>query len=132
MSDKDQGLNFQLNINVDNTIDLANIRDEFRKFPVLLYRYSEAKSDSERDYDNEKARFEEMKAAVYVELKNSETKYTENHLKAAIDSDPRVIEAKNKMLTAKRTYSTLKNFVDSLVSKKDMLIQLGADMRKER
>ena len=128
----DTGLDFQLNINKDNLIDLPNLRDEFRRMPIIQYRYSEAKSDAERDYDGDKARYEEMKSQVYVELKTSGEKYTENHLKAAIEIDPRVVDLKKKMLDSKRTYNTLKNYTESLSTKKDMLIQLGADMRKER
>ena len=129
---QDKGLNFELNISEDHHIDLPNLRDEFSKFPIILYAYSEAKADAEKVYDLDKSFIKEIEAQVYVELKTSGEKYTENHAKAAVDCDPRVLEARKKMYDSKRTYNTLRNYVETLHSKKDMLMQLGADLRKEK
>lgn len=116
---------------IDNEIDVANLQDEFRNFPSILFHYAELKANVEREHDLNKANYEESKARVYLEIKGSVEKITEKHLDATIINSEVVKDAKQTMLTAKRDLDTLKNYVESLRAKKDMLIQLGADMRKE-
>jgi hypothetical protein len=124
-------IDIELNPDTDNMIDATDLGTEFREFPPKLFRYSEKKSDAERDHDLAKNRYEEVRAQVYLEIKRGGEKVTEKHLDALIEVDVRVQGAFVTMVQAKRDLETLKNFVDSLRAKKDMLIQLGADARKE-
>ncbi len=116
----------------DNRINVADLQEEFREFPSTLYSYLEDKTRAESLYDVMKSQYEEMRAQVYVEIKNSGEKVTENAVDARIEIDSRVKEAKYRMFEAKRDAETIKNYVESLRAKKDCLIQLGADSRKER
>lgn len=121
----------ELDFDKDNTIDVANLQKEFRNFPPTLYRYSEIKAEAEEAYDLKKAEYEEKRAETYIAIKQREGKITEANLDAMIETDGDVKKALREMLSAKKDLETIKGYVESLRAKKDMLIQLGADARKE-
>lgn len=121
----------ELNFEKDNTIDVANLPKEFRNLPPLIYRYSEIKAEAEETYDLKKAEHDELRSKKYLEIRSREGKITEATLEATIDTDEEVKKALRDMLSAKRDLETLKGYLESLRAKKDMLIQLGADARKE-
>ena len=121
----------ELDFEKDNTIDVASLQKEFRNLPPILYRYAEIKAESEHAYDIKKAEYEELRSAKYIEIKSKEGKVTEANVSAMIEVDAEVKKALRDMLEAKRDLETLKGYLESLRAKKDMLIQLGADARKE-
>ena len=121
----------ELNSEKDNTIDVTNLTEEFRGIAPLIYRYGEAKANAEHAYDLSKAELDELKAQLYMEIKSSGEKVTEKHVEAIIDHNDRVKAAVRKTLELKRDLETIKSYTESLRAKKDMLIQLGADSRKE-
>jgi len=116
----------------DNRIQVENLQDEFREFSSTLFSYLEEKANAESLYDYQKSKYEEVRSEVYLEKKSSGEKISEKHIESMIETDARVKEQRVKMLMAKRDMDTIKNYVESLRSKKDMLIQLGADQRKEK
>lgn len=120
-----------LDLEKDKEIDPANLHEEFRAFPSTLYSWLEAKASAEQEYDLSKAVYEEAKSLKYLELKESGEKLTENHLSARIEADEVIKKCLRNVFTAKRDLETFKNYVESLRAKKDMLIQLGSDRRKE-
>ena len=120
-----------LNPEKDLDIDVKDLTAEFKKLSLLLFRYYEAKADSEREYDKVKQTHEEIRARVYRGLKSSGDKLTEKALEAAIDSNDDVLSIQTMMLDAKRTLATWYGAVESMKAKKDCLIQLGADRRAE-
>ena len=115
----------------DNAIDVADLKTEFQVLPPTLFRYSEQKAEAEREHDLAKGQYEEIRSQVYIEIKKGTEKVTEKHLEALIETDSRVRAAFVTMIDAKRDLETMKGYVESLRAKKDMLIQLGADARKE-
>jgi hypothetical protein len=64
--------------------------------------------------------------------KNSGEKVKEKHLESILDIDTTVMSAKSNMLNCKHSFETIRGYVDALRAKKDMLVQLSADMRTER
>lgn len=123
----------QLNPEVDLSVDASNLNSEFRNFPTILYRYCVYKADVERNRDIAKAKLKEIKAITYKRIKSDPSvKHTEKSLEAEIDTDPAVLEAQSKWIEAEHNASTWNGAVDSMKAKKDCLIQLGADSRKER
>lgn len=120
-----------INLENDNQIDTSNLQVEFREFPSTLFAWGEAGADAALDYELSNSVYEETRASLYLKIKSSGDKVTEKHLEALIDTDPSVKEALLKSFAAKRDLDTMKNYVESLRAKKDMLIQLGADARKE-
>ena len=123
----------ELNPDVDLDIDVSNLSAEFRRFPITLYRYSQYRAKIETQRDMAKAMLKELRATVYKRVKSDvSAKHTQSSLEAEIDTDPTVIEASRKLMRAEHDATTWAGAVESMRSKKDVLIQLGADQRKDK
>ncbi len=116
----------------DHIINVARLQEDLVAFPTILYFYTCKKADAEREYEASKFNYDEARAAVYLMTKNSGEKVTEKHLESILDIDTTVMSAKSNMLNSKHSFETIKGYVDALRAKKDMLVQLSADMRTER
>lgn len=122
----------ELNPDTDLTIDVADLTREFREFPILMYRYMQQRAKAEAKRDILKGKVKEARAQVFKELKKDTTqKHTAISLEAEIDSHPSVIQANLVFIQAEHDASTWSGAVDSMRAKKDCLIQLGSDRRKE-
>lgn len=122
----------ELNPEVDLSVNVANLDVEFRTFPSTLYRYSCVKADAAKQRDIAKATLKEVKAATYKRIKSDvSVKHTEKSMEAEIDTDQIVMDLQRKLIDAEHTLATLEGSVESMRAKKDMLIQLGSDRRKE-
>ena len=122
----------ELDPEIDNTIDTSDLSTEFKNLPPTMYGYRVELASAEHGYDLAKATYEELRSAKYLEIRSREGKVTEATVEATLDIDPEIKAAKRKMLEAKRDMETVDGFMESLRAKKDMLIQLGADARKEQ
>jgi RecB family endonuclease NucS len=86
----------------------------------------------EAQRDVAKAKLKEIRAITRKRIRQDTTvKHTESSLEAEIDTDPQVIEAQMKFIRAEHDAATWYGAVDSMKAKKDVLIQLGSDRRKE-
>ena len=111
---------------------IAYLSDEFRNIPVYLFHYGEAKVRAQYALDLAKAQYERLVDEKYCQLKaDTVVKHTDPQAKAASKLDPQVIVAQNEMFSIKKDVGILIAYLESLRAKKDMLIQLGADARKE-
>ena|SRR5271165_6988110 len=123
----------ELNPESDLVVNATDLNSEFRSFSLLFYRYCLQKADVEKKRDLAKARLEELKAVTYKRVKmNVAVKHTEKSVEAEIDTDPMVLEAERRFIEAEHEAKTVGSAVESMRAKKDCLIQLGADARKER
>lgn len=122
----------ELNPDKDLAINVADLTTEFREFPIVMYRYSQARADADTRRDLMKAKLKETKALVYRMIKtDTSVKHTAQSMEMEIDLHPSVIEANIKFVQAEHDASTWAGAVESMRSKKDVLIQLGSDRRKE-
>ena len=122
----------ELNPSVDLSIDVANLSQEFRFFPTVFYQYCLQKAKIEASRDIAKSKLKEARALCYKRIKSDlSLKLTEKGIEAEIDTDPSVIEANMKFIRAEHDATTWCGAVDSMKAKKDCLIQLGSDRRKE-
>ena len=122
----------ELNPEVDLEIDVANLTAEFKNFPTIMYRYALYRAKIEAKRDMAKAKLKEVKAAVYKRVKSDiSAKHTQSSIEAEIDIDPTVIEAQGKLIRAEHDATTWSGAMESMRAKKDCLIQLGSDRRKE-
>jgi hypothetical protein len=122
----------ELNPEVDLSIDIGNLTQEFRNLPILLYRYSQQRAKVEAQRDMAKATLKEVKAVVYKRIKSDNSaKHTEKSMEAEIDTDEAVKKANGTLVRAEHDATTWAGAVDSMKAKKDVLIQLGSDRRKE-
>ncbi|MDX1471019.1 MAG: hypothetical protein R3213_05950 [Flavobacteriaceae bacterium] len=122
----------KFDINENHKIDNARLSHEFRWMPVILFHYGQAKAEAQYQCDLAEARYKEAEQSKYFHYKSDkELKYTDKQAEAAAKSDAQVIELKNTYFAIKKDVGTLVAYLESLRAKKDMLIQLGADARKE-
>jgi hypothetical protein len=122
----------ELNPEVDLDIDTENLTSEIKRLSLVLYRYYKYKAQVETKRDVAKAKLREVKANSYKRIKSDTfVKHTEKSLEAEIDTDPYVIEAQMVLIRAEHDASTWFGAVDSMKAKKDMLVQLNSDRRKE-
>jgi hypothetical protein len=122
----------ELNPETDLEIDVNDLTAEFKKLSLMLFRYYQNKAKVEAQRDIAKAKLKETRAIVRKRIKlDTSVKHTESSLEAEIDTDPQVIEAQNKFVRAEHDAATWYGAVDSMKAKKDCLIQLGSDRRKE-
>ena len=122
----------ELNPETDLVIDINNLTNEFKELSLLLYRYYQHKARVEAQRDIAKAKLKEVRAIVRKRIRADTTiKHTESSLEAEIDTDPQVNEAQMKFIRAEHDAATWYGAVDSMKAKKDVLIQLGSDRRKE-
>ena len=121
-----------LNPETDLSVDIHNLTSEFRYLPGLLFRYYQYKAKVESIRDIAKAKLKETKAVVYKTIRSGSTKHSEKSIEAEVDSHPDVVAAQIKLIKAEHDATTWEGAVDSMKAKKDMIIQLGADSRKER
>jgi len=123
----------ELNPDVDLSIDIHNLTTEFKQLSLTLFRYYQNKAKVEAQRDIAKASLKEARAVSYKRIKSDPSvKHTEKSLEAEIDTDPVVLEAQMKLIRAEHDATTWSGAVDSVKAKKDMLIQLGSDRRKEQ
>ena len=124
--------NIILNIDENHKIDNTNLPFEFRQMPVILFHYGQSKAEAQYQCDLAEARYKEIIDALYCQFKSDkDTKCTDKQAEALAKSNPQTIELKNIYLAIKRDVGTLVAYMECLRAKKDMLIQLGADARKE-
>ncbi len=122
----------ELNPEVDLSIDINNLSSEIRNLSVKLYRYYQHKAKVESERDMAKAILKETKAEAYKRIKSDlKVKHTEKSLEAEIDTDPTVMTAQRRVIRTEHDATTWSGAVDSMKAKKDMLIQLNSDRRKE-
>lgn len=120
-----------LNPAKDLQINTRDLTQELTDLSVMLFRYYEKKADFERDLDMAKFALKETKGRKYKEFKNGPTKTSDAGVEAAIDSDQEVMLAQKAVADANHALNTWWGAVDSMKAKKDALIQLAADRRKE-
>jgi hypothetical protein len=122
----------ELNPETDLVVDIHNLTNEFKDLSLVLFRYYQNKAKVEAQRDIAKAKYEEVQAMTYKRIKSdTSVKYTEKAVEAEITVDPVVMEAQMKFIRAEHDAKTWGGAVESMKAKKDMLIQLGSDRRKE-
>ena len=116
----------------DNKIDPDFLTEEFQMIPLILNHYGKIKAEAQYEFEMAKSQADFLENQKYVELKlDKELKFTEQQAKSAAKVEPAVQEAIKAMHDRKRELGVIISYTESLKAKKDMLIQLGADARKE-
>jgi hypothetical protein len=122
----------ELNPDVDLQINVNDLTTEFRKLPHILYEYYKQRAEAAKKRDIAKAAVKEARAKAYKRLKADTTaKRTEAAMDAEIETDPDVLRRVGALIMAEHETSTIEGAVESMKAKKDCLIQLGSDRRKE-
>lgn len=123
----------ELNPLVDLAVNVSDLNKEFRNFSITFYRYGLQKADAEKQSSIAKAKVKEGRALAYKRIKSDPSvKHTEKSLESEIDTDGVVLDLQNKLIDAEHNAATIAAAVESMRAKKDMLMQMGADARKEK
>lgn len=121
----------ELDPSTDLTIDIHDLTNEFKRFSLLMYRYSLERANVEAQRDLLKAKLKEVRAMAFKRIKSdTSVKHTEKSLEAEIDLDPTTKEALIKFIQGEHNAATWAGATDAMKSKLNCLIQLGADSRK--
>lgn len=111
-------------------VTVSDITEMMSEMPTLLFSWLEKASDAAEVAAFKAIAVKEAKASAYASLKNSGEKLTEKHLEVLVELDPAVVAAKAEEVKTTRDAATFKNFAEALRTKRDMLVQLDADLRK--
>lgn len=121
----------KLNPIEDVEVDVEDLGREFRRMGPLIYRYSKLEAELQLDYDDAELDLKELRSQLYLNLKRDNPEMKETERKAAIDQHQDVKDLSRSLLVIKRKLRKNRGVLDALKAKKDMLVQLGADARKE-
>ena len=130
MNQKDQAL-----ARVSTAIDEMQLQDEYVRLPSDFAYFSELYADSkkafaetklERDLTRSRLR---MIARETIEV--SGKRATESMVDCAVESDPAWLEVKTKEIECEAEVARIYGVLEALRTKRDMLIQLGAQARAE-
>lgn len=127
-------------LDIDKFIDETRISevtldDCFQKQSSLRAYYGAVASRAEAFASQIKAAFEYKEAQLFKEHRErfaeEGIKVTEKMIENAVKTDPAWLRAKMKLIDAQCQADIARAMVMSLVDRRDMLIQLGADRRDE-
>jgi hypothetical protein len=122
----------ELSPDTDLSVNIHDLTTEFKNLSLTLFRYYQHKAQVEAQRDIAKANLEEIQAVAYKRIKSdTSVKHTEKSIEAEITTDVKVLEAQKKLIRAEHDAKTWGGAVESMKAKKDCLIQLGSDRRKE-
>lgn len=122
----------ELDPTTDFDIDTNNLDDEFRKMSRYIYAYSQAYSNALSRVSVCKQQVAEIKGVLTNELiAASDKKPADKVLDSKVVIHPTYKAAVHAHIEAENDANTLRGGCTALAAKKDMLIQLGANARKE-
>ena len=116
-------------------INEADLHGEYARLPPEIARASFALAEATGVALRAKARLKETEAVVYLTAKKlaeqSGQKMTEARLAASVEVDETVVASREDFHTAEVEKKMAEGVVAALAAKKEMLISLGASVRKE-
>lgn len=116
---------------LDVEIDTDELSKEFRLFAPIYWRYTMEQSYAQEKVADAKIGLKELRAKVYVGFKQDGVKRSEDFIDALVDLDPLVAAQAKQLALYEYELRNFEGYVQALKYKKDFLIQLGADARKE-
>lgn len=111
------------------------LNDEFLEWAPAHSYWIERLAEAERKEATESACVEQTRARLYLfhrtALITSHQKVTEEHLKALVEVDAEMAEARRAYIDARAESRRMKGHMESLSGKKAMLMMMGAHVRAE-
>jgi len=109
----------------DLKINRFKLEDEAENQPSLFYHYSEIASEARENRDKAKAKLKETEARIGLDYRSgkrvSEAKLTEASIAAAVDTDPEVMEARKKYLSAEAELGKAVSAEEAMQQRKAMI-----------
>ena len=114
-------------INEDLKIDYFSIESEWRKQPLIYYKWSKLFAESRYELNKARENRDGIEAALYVDVKINHEKYnyknqpTETAIRSIIIQDKNYIEARDKLFNLTVMTELLSSAVRALEHKKSAL-----------
>lgn len=119
----------------DTRVSEVRLDECFQEQSSLRAYYGAQAASYEAHASKMKSVFEFREAQLFKEYRDKfaeeGTKTTEKMIENAVKLDPRWLKARQMLIDAQCQSDVAKAFVSSLVDRRDMLIQLGADRRDD-
>lgn len=113
-------------------IDTLQLQEEYTELPAQLAYWNEQYAKALREYLHAKIARVRLHAKLYFEKRAALSgKVTEASVDAAIETDPRYCNSRDEEADAEAEATRLRGVVESVRTKKDMLVSLGAHIRAE-
>jgi hypothetical protein len=112
-------------------IDETDLRGEYSRMARTLKAWLDVLADTTDEKRSSKLTLMRTKKAVELSIKQRPDKPTEKVAEAEIESHPLVISAGDTLLQAERIEDRVNAIVDSLKTKRAMLMTLGGLVRTE-
>ena len=117
----------QQRVTIDDTDVNSAFISQAPSYLAACVRYHKAQEVLQK----QKLNYDKVVAEVDFEIRNSEGKTTEAFISQSIKKNERVVMAKNMVIQAEYQSSCYQSVVRAWEQKKDMLIQVGSDQRRE-
>lgn len=112
-----------------------NLSEAFSNQAALFSFYGGKAHDAQKEADKSKIALEIMEARIDKEIREDMiaegTKVTEKMVENAIKRDSRYQKAQMRLVDAKHIAGLCRTAVDAFAHRRDMLVQSGADVRKD-
>lgn len=112
-------------------VSVEDTTGDFAELPLLTYRWNLKWAEAKERASLLELAVEEAEGAEYVRIKGQAEKVTEAHLKALIQTSPKVKAANEAWLAAKRDAETIFGALEGLRRKADALTSISANIRAE-
>lgn len=117
-------------------IDPLQLNDEYIRLPADLAHWNARLAEATEAQLEAELVFERTEAKLFIGWREqlameAGAKVTESTVKERVHDDPRYADARMKMIEAEVALKRVRGVVDAIGAKKEMLISLGAHVRKE-
>jgi hypothetical protein len=131
-----KGQNYPINVDEEINIDPLNFQDACYDQPGKFAWYSAVHAGAMTLVDRTKRSLEVTKGRVATRFRgtkdvNTGKTFSETAIDKLLDTDPEVIEAYERYVSAQEQEYLLKAVKEAFVHRRDMLTQIGADRRQE-
>lgn len=120
----------------DVSINLADLDREMIEHASMYIHYAVKTVNARKNYDSAKNRLEIITAKIYAQIRSefSDTgvKATESMIDAALKVHPTYIKLQQDVIDAQATWRLCEVAETAFNQRKDMLLELARDRRKER
>ena len=119
----------------ETEIDPLEINEEFLRLPAQVAYWNAQYAEAYRRWLTSKNIVDRAFAVLYTEVRDeaesNRSKTTEATIKATVEMDPRYIEACQDQIAAEAEKVRLAGVLESLRTRRDALMSVGASMRAE-
>lgn len=111
------------------------IKEEFARVPSDLAYWNARFAEAAREAQLAKGHVKQVRARLFIEyrerLRSEDSKVTDTLIDAYVENDPQVIDANLNAVETEAERMRLYGHIDSIRSKRDMLVSLGSVVRSE-